>query len=54
MTSPYRHLRQYVVSRTITHSPDPAVEIIAGDPLAAIRTLQAEEGMGIYLMGAAA
>jgi hypothetical protein len=35
ITSPYPHLRQYVVSRSITESPDPAVEIIAGDPLGA-------------------
>src|SRR3712207_2961500 len=51
VTSPYAHLRQYVVSRSITHSPDPAVEVVSGDPLAMIRRLKAEEGMGIYLIG---
>lgn len=29
VTSPFSHLRQYVVSQTITESPDPAVEIIS-------------------------
>jgi hypothetical protein len=42
-------LRQYVVSRTIRESPDPAVEIIAGDPLAKVRELKQEDGKGIWL-----
>jgi dihydrofolate reductase len=49
--SPYAHLRQYVVSRTLGVSPDPAVEIVSEDPLAAVRTLKAGEGKGIYLIG---
>ncbi|GAA1351751.1 dihydrofolate reductase family protein [Streptomyces beijiangensis] len=54
VTSPYAHLRQYVVSRSITESPDPAVEILSGDVLAAVRELKAEEGgLGIYLAGGA-
>ena len=39
------------MSRTLPHSPDPAVEIISGDPLATIRKLKAEDGKGIYLIG---
>lgn len=52
ITSPYGHLRQYVVSRSITESPDPAVEIVASDPRAKVRELKAEDGeLGIYLCG---
>ncbi|MGH3879648.1 MAG: dihydrofolate reductase family protein [Actinophytocola sp.] len=50
--SPYAHLRQLVVSSTLS-SPDPAVEIVAGDPVARVRELKAEEGLGIYLAGGA-
>lgn len=53
VTSPFPHLKQYVVSRTMTASPDPAVEIVT-DPLATVRALKSEDGMGIYLMGGAA
>lgn len=54
VTSPYAHLRQYVASRTIGSSPDPAVEIISSDPLAKVRELKAESGdFGIYLCGGA-
>ncbi|HEV7973855.1 dihydrofolate reductase family protein [Amycolatopsis sp.] len=51
VTSPYAHLRQYVVSRSITESPDPAVEIISEDPLAKVRELKAEDGKDIWLCG---
>lgn len=52
VTSPYAHLRQYVVSGGLT-SPDPAVTV-AADPLALVRSLKAEpEGLGIYLAGGA-
>ncbi|CAM5424465.1 deaminase [Streptomyces spiroverticillatus] len=52
ITSPYAHLRQYVVSRSLTESPDPAVELISGDLAAKVRELKAEEGgLGIYLGG---
>ncbi|MFJ2670761.1 dihydrofolate reductase family protein [Streptomyces sp. NPDC088551] len=53
-TSPYAHLRQYVVSRSIKESPDPAVEIVSGDVVAKVRELKAEDGgFGIYLCGGA-
>lgn len=51
LPSPYAHLRQLVVSSTMG-SPDPAVEIVA-DPVARVRELKAEEGLGIYLAGGA-
>lgn len=51
IASPYPQLRQYVVSRTLDR-PDAGVEIIADDPLAAVRLLKAEpEGLDIYLAG---
>ncbi|MVA75450.1 dihydrofolate reductase [Auraticoccus sp. F435] len=51
ITSPYAHLRQYVVSRTL-ESPDPAVTVVADDPLATVRALKAEDSeLDIYLAG---
>ncbi|MEV0380200.1 dihydrofolate reductase family protein [Nonomuraea sp. NPDC050643] len=50
-TSPYAHLRQYVVSGTIKSIDDPAVELVAGDPLELARRLKQEDGMDIYLCG---
>jgi dihydrofolate reductase len=50
VTSPFAHLRQYVVSTTY-ESPDPAVEVISDDVVERIRKLKAEEGKDIYLMG---
>ncbi|WP_329080569.1 MULTISPECIES: dihydrofolate reductase family protein [unclassified Streptosporangium] len=53
ITSPYTHLRQYVVSESLKESPDPAVEIISADVVGEIRRLKAEDGKDIYLMGGA-
>jgi dihydrofolate reductase len=50
VTSPFAHLRQYVVS-TGYESEDPAVEIISTDVADRIRELKAEEGKDIYLIG---
>lgn len=50
VTSPYTHLNQYVVSSSMT-SPDPAVTVIDGDPLEAVRALKNEPGGGIWLAG---
>jgi dihydrofolate reductase len=53
ITSPYAHLRQYVVSRSI-ESPDPAVTIVDGDPVEFVRGLKAEDSeLDIYLAGGA-
>lgn len=51
VTSPYAHLKQYVVSRSLAGNQDPAVEIIRSDPIGRIRALKAEEGKGIWLCG---
>ncbi|MFJ8621765.1 dihydrofolate reductase family protein [Kitasatospora sp. NPDC093550] len=53
LTSPYAHLRQIVFSRTLTPSPDPAVEVTAEDPLSVVRRLKQEDGLGIWLCGGA-
>jgi dihydrofolate reductase len=54
VTSPYRHLRTYVVTSSITESPDPTVTLVANDPLGAVRALKAEPGdKGIWLAGGA-
>ncbi|MCP2638373.1 dihydrofolate reductase [Microbacterium sp. HD4P20] len=51
ITSPYAHLRQIVVSRSMDASPDSAVELVRDDPRGYIRELKAQEGLGIYLAG---
>lgn len=51
--NPYGHLSQYVVSRSLTVSPDPAVELMCGDVVAGVRELKAREGLGIWLCGGA-
>jgi dihydrofolate reductase len=50
VTSPFAHLRQYVVSTTY-ESPDPAVEVISADVVERVRALKAEDGKDIYLIG---
>ncbi|GGK64683.1 deaminase [Planomonospora parontospora subsp. parontospora] len=50
-TSPYSHLRQYVVSSTLTID-DPTVQVETGDPIGLVRRLKAEDtGMDVYLCG---
>ena len=51
VTSPYAHLRQYVVSATLDVT-DPAVTIVPSDPVALVRTLKARDaGADIWLCG---
>ncbi|WP_330249427.1 dihydrofolate reductase family protein [Nocardia sp. NBC_00565] len=50
-SSPYSHLRQFVVSTTLPESPDPSVELISSDPLATVRELKRDNGLGIWLCG---
>ncbi|WP_327120015.1 dihydrofolate reductase family protein [Nocardia sp. NBC_01730] len=50
-SSPYAHLKQYVVSTTLPESPDPAVELITDDPVGKVRELKRETGLGIWLCG---
>lgn len=47
----YPHLRHLVVSTTLGTAPAAAVEVISGDPLARVRELKAEDGLGIWLVG---
>lgn len=54
VTSPYGHLReQYVISRSLARTPDPAVRLISGDIAARVREMKAEDGLGIWLCGGA-
>ncbi|GAA2598217.1 dihydrofolate reductase family protein [Streptomyces roseoviolaceus] len=53
ITDAYPHLRHLVFSRTLTESPDPAVELVAGDPVAKVRQLKQEDGKDIWLIGGA-
>ena len=54
-TSPYAHMRQYVFSRTMREPPDPAVRLVRGDALDAVRQLKREPvGKGIWLCGGGA
>ena len=50
ITSPYAHLRQYVVSTTLPAGSDPQVTVVP-DPLALVRRLKQEDGAGIWLAG---
>ncbi len=49
--SPYPHLEQIVFSRSITASPDPAVRIVAEDPVAYVGRLKQQPGKDIWLCG---
>lgn len=51
LTSPYAHLRQYVVSSTLAPDTDPAVTVVGKDPLTLVRDLKQEEGQDIWLCG---
>ena len=51
VTSPYSHLRQYVMSTSLDGTDDPAVELVSEDPSAFVRTLKKEEGLDLWLCG---
>lgn len=51
VTDAYPHLRHLVFSRTLGESPDPAVEIVASDPVAKVRELKREDGKDLWLVG---
>lgn len=53
ITSPYPHLQQFVISSTMAESPDPGVQLVKRDPVALVRTLKQEPGLGIWLCGGA-
>lgn len=52
-TNPYQPLRQLVVSRSMSKSPDAAVELYGGPPLDLVRGLKKESGLDIWLCGGA-
>ncbi|MFE7742203.1 dihydrofolate reductase family protein [Nocardia sp. NPDC057455] len=51
VSSPYAHLKQYVVSSTLGRLDDPAVELVESDPVALVRRLKRAEGADIWLAG---
>ncbi|PZG15051.1 dihydrofolate reductase family protein, partial [Nonomuraea aridisoli] len=53
ITDAFPHLRHLVFSRTLTESPDPAVELVATDPAQTVRDLKRQDGKDIWLLGGA-
>lgn len=51
MTNAYPHLRHIVFTRSMTHSPDPGVEIVSTDPAQFVRDLKSTPGKDIWLVG---
>ena len=51
VTSPFAHRRQYVVSRSLGASPDPAVTLVSDDPRGFVHDLKQQNGRDIYLAG---
>lgn len=51
VSSPYAHLRQFVVSTTLPNVEDGAVTLVRSDPLTVVKSLKAEEGQDIWLCG---
>ncbi|MEU7767587.1 dihydrofolate reductase family protein [Nocardia sp. NPDC049190] len=51
VTSPYAHMKQYVVSSTLGRIDDPAVELVERDPVGFVRRLEQETGGDIWLAG---
>jgi dihydrofolate reductase len=50
LPSPYAHLRQFVVSSTLTDTPDD-VEVIRSDVAGRVAALKEEDGLDIWLCG---
>ncbi|MEU1998724.1 dihydrofolate reductase family protein [Nocardia gamkensis] len=51
VTSPYAHMKQYVVSSTLGRIDDPAVELVERDPVGLVRELKRQDGKDIWLAG---
>ena len=51
ITNPYPTLDQYVFSRTMKTSPDPAVKLVSEDALEVVTKLKRESGRAIWLCG---
>ncbi len=50
-TSPYPQMQQYVISRTYSASPDPAVKLVSDGVAGLVRQLKQQNGRDIYLCG---
>lgn len=53
ITDPYAHLRTLVFSTTLDDPGETNVELVRADPVARVRELKREDGLGIYLAGGA-
>ncbi|MCY6493433.1 MULTISPECIES: dihydrofolate reductase family protein [Leptolyngbya] len=51
ITNPYPHMKQYLFSRTLQQSPDPAVELVSSDPATFVQALKQRSGKDIWLCG---
>lgn len=51
LTSPYPTLDQYLVSGSMTESPDPAVTLVSTDVIAAVADLKSQGGEAIWICG---
>lgn len=47
----YPHLRHLVFSTTMTSAPAASIEVVSSDPLERVRTLKAEAGLDLWLVG---
>ncbi|MEO0376779.1 MAG: dihydrofolate reductase family protein [Cyanobacteria bacterium P01_A01_bin.17] len=53
VTNPYPMMKQYVISRTMTESPDQSVELVSGNVVKLVESLKQASGKDIYLCGGA-
>jgi dihydrofolate reductase len=51
ITNPYPQMNQYLFSRTLQQSLDPAVELVSSDPVTFVRELKQQPGKDIWLCG---
>jgi dihydrofolate reductase len=49
VASPYPHLQQFVISSTMEQSPHADVQLVKDDPVALVRRLKQQSGLGIWL-----
>ncbi|MGQ5261403.1 dihydrofolate reductase family protein [Micromonospora sp. ZYX-F-536] len=54
VTDAYPHLRHLVFSRTLSGSPDGAVQVLSGDPIGTVRDLKRQDGKDIWVIGGGA
>lgn len=53
LTNPYPQMRQIVISRSLSESPDLAVEVINANAVEAVQRLKQGDGLDIWLCGGA-